>query len=298
MDLNNKRKKCVRIDRNTRSEENFALLDEVNSDQEKDTENLMNDSDTEFIVDENLDNDIDSDDEPLSVLIPEANIHVVKSSTAEANMEESNVVCEKESKQKSKRKGKEKATKKKSVDFNWKKRPDSKLKQPCALEAEVTIDPLPEHRTPFDIFSAVTDIENLIKLIVVESNLYAQQKGREFQTNEQEMRAFLGINYVMSINKLPTIKSYWECGQYVGNEGIRNIMSRSRFEDILQNLHFSDNTKDDKSDKGYKVRSLINHFNQSFSECVSGDCTQSIDETHGHIYRTVKYETICEEQTH
>ena len=143
-----------------------------------------------------MDNDIDSDDEPLSVLITKANIHVVKSSTAEANMEESNVVCEKESKQKSKRKGKEKATKKKSVDFNWKKRPDSKLKQPCALEAEVTVDPLPEHHTPFDIFSAITDIENLIKLIVVKSNLYAQQKGREFQTNKQEMRALLGINHV------------------------------------------------------------------------------------------------------
>ena len=31
MDLNNKRKKYVRIDRNTKSEEIFALLDEVNS---------------------------------------------------------------------------------------------------------------------------------------------------------------------------------------------------------------------------------------------------------------------------
>ena len=69
MDLNDKRKKYVRINRNTRSEEIFALLDEVNSDHEEDIENLMNDSDTEFIVDENLDNDIDSDDEPLSVLI-------------------------------------------------------------------------------------------------------------------------------------------------------------------------------------------------------------------------------------
>ena len=87
---------------------------------------------------------------------------------------------------------------------------------------EVIIDPLPEHHTSFDVFSAVTDIENLIKLIVIESN--AQQKGRRFQTNEQEMRAFLGINYVMSINKLPTIKSYWECGQYVGNKGICNVM--------------------------------------------------------------------------
>ena len=82
----------------------------------------------------------------------------------------------------------------------------------------------------------------------------------------------------MPINKLPTKKSNRECGQYVGKEGIRNVMSRSKFKEILQNLHFSDNTMDDKSDKGYKVRSLINHFNQSFSECVSDDCTQSIDE--------------------
>ena len=55
------------------------------------------------------------------------------------------------------------------------------------------------------------------------------------------------------------------------NEGIRNVMARSRFEDILQNLHFSGNAKDDKSDKDYKVRSLINHFNQSFSKSVSDD---------------------------
>ena len=92
------------------------------------------------------------------------------------------------------------------------------------------------------------------------------------------MRAFLGINYVMSINKIPTIKSYWECGQYVGNEGICNVMLRSRFKEILRNWHFSDNKKNDKSDNGYKVRSWINHFNQSFCECISDDCTQSINE--------------------
>ena len=55
-------------------------------------------------------------------------------------------------------------------------------------------------------------------------------------------------------------------------------MTRSKFEDILQNLHFSDNTKDDKSDKVCKIRSLINHFNQSFSNSVSSDDYQSIDE--------------------
>ena len=55
-------------------------------------------------------------------------------------------------------------------------------------------------------------------------------------------------------------------------------MTRSKFEDILRNLHFSDNTKDEKSYKGCKIRFLINHFNQRFSNSVSNDDYQSTDE--------------------
>ena len=46
MDLNNKRKK---IDGGTRSDEIFALLDEVNSNLEDDIDNLMNPN-TEFVL--------------------------------------------------------------------------------------------------------------------------------------------------------------------------------------------------------------------------------------------------------
>ena len=71
-------------------------------------------------------------------------------------------------------------------------------------------------------------------MIVVQSNLYAQQNDREYQTNAKERMAFLGTNYIMSINQLPTVQSYWECGQFIGNKGIRNIMTRQRFKDILR----------------------------------------------------------------
>ena len=70
------------------------------------------------------------------------------------------------------------------------------------------IHQLPEHHIAFDVFFAVTNLDKLVKLLVDESNLYAQQNGRELHSNEQEMRAFLGINYIMSINKPPTIKSF------------------------------------------------------------------------------------------
>lgn len=274
MDLSNKRKKYVTIDRDTESDQIFAMLDEVNSDEEDDIENLMNDSDTEFVIEETLNDELDSDDEPLSVLIPEANIHVLKDAETGKNVTEnqSRVTTTTKAKQV------KKIMKQNEISFNWTKKLRPKTKEPCSLEADVQIEHSSGSPTPFDIFSAVTNLQELVKILVEQSNIYAQQNGREFMTNDQEMSAFLGINYIMSINKLPTIKSYWECGQYIGNEGVRNVMSRSRFEDILRNLHFSDNTKADKSDKANKVRPLINLFNESFSSAVSNGDNQSIDE--------------------
>ena len=73
MDLKNKRKNCVKLDRKTGSDEIFVLLDEVNSDLEEDIDKLMNDSETEFVLEESLKNESDSDDEPLNLLVPEAN---------------------------------------------------------------------------------------------------------------------------------------------------------------------------------------------------------------------------------
>ena len=54
MDLKNKRKHYVKIDRDTTSEQVLALLDVVESDEEDKTDNLMNDSDNEFIIEEEI----------------------------------------------------------------------------------------------------------------------------------------------------------------------------------------------------------------------------------------------------
>ena len=74
------------------------------------------------------------------------------------------------------------------------------------------------------------------------------------------MMAFLRINHIMSINQWPTIQSYWECGQFIGNEGKINTITRQRFNDILRNLHFSDKAKSDKNDKRFKIGPVIDHF--------------------------------------
>ena len=62
-------------------------------------------------------------------------------------------------------------------------------------------------------------------------------------------------------------------------------MIRNRFCEILQNLHFSDNRKDDKTDKAFKMRPVIDDLNSKFSEVLSNDSKESIDKKHGEIQR-------------
>ena len=82
----------------------------------------------------------------------------------------------------------------------------------------------------------------------------------------------------MAINKLPTIAEYWRVGNLIGNDGIQNTMTRNYFCEILQNVHFADNRKDGKTDKAFKIRPLIGCLNSKFSEVLSNDSEQSIDE--------------------
>ena len=68
----------------------------------------------------------------------------------------------------------------------------------------------------------------------------------------------------MGINKLPTIAEYWRINNLVGIDGIQNKMIRNCFCEILQNLHFGDNRKNNKTDKAFKMRPVIEHLNSKF----------------------------------
>ena len=119
--MNNKRKKYVKIDRETGSDEIFAMLDEANSDLD-DFDNLMNDSTTEFVLTESLENELDSNDKPLNLLVPEAN-YVVENPTIKKALEEGSRKAEKEVKGKPKKTGKGKGI------YNGKSKGKSKEKE-------------------------------------------------------------------------------------------------------------------------------------------------------------------------
>lgn len=85
-----------------------------------------------------------------------------------------------------------KPIKKKKIKMNWKR---------CEFkwEAELLDEPhsggSDSELTPFQLFSSLFD-EECIKLIVYQTNLYSVQKNsKSVNTNEKEIRAYLGIQY-------------------------------------------------------------------------------------------------------
>ena len=71
---------------------------------------------------------------------------------------------------------------------------------------------------------------------------------------------------------------YWEYDHFVGSVGIQKIFTRTRYQEVFQNLYFAYYTKQDKTGKGYKIRPIINHVNESFQAVLSNEPEQSIDE--------------------
>ena len=146
-------------------------------------------------------------------------------------------------------------------------------KKKCTLEAEVLID-LDHGSIPFDIFQTVTGMNELREM---ETNRYTTQKGLNFETVKNEMKAFLGVNFIMGINKLPSLEDYRSTDKCIGNEKIQNVTTRTRFQSILQNPHYFNNDNDDKTDKSYKIRPVIKHLNNVFVESLSNSLFQSVD---------------------
>ena len=93
-----------------------------------------------------------------------------------------------------------------------------------------------------------------------------------------ELKAFLGLNIIMHINKLPSLEDYWPTDKYIGNEKIQNVLTRTRFQSILPNHHFSNNDNDNKTNKSSKIRLVIKHLNKVFTESLLNSPFQSVDE--------------------
>ena len=90
------------------------------------------------------------------------------------------------------------------------------------------------------------------------------------------MKAFLGINFIIGINKLPSLEDYRSTDKCFGNEKIQNVMTKT-IHSILQNIHISNKDNVDKTDKSYKIRPVNEHLNKVFAESPSNILFENVD---------------------
>lgn len=125
---------------------------------------------------------------------------------------------------------------------------------------------------PIDFFNLYFTKE-FLELIVNETNDYAETVFlatgvRECSritawkpVNIEELKVFLGLLFHTGTIKASRISDYWKRAPLF-NLGFGAYMSRNRFFLIMRCLHYSKNSKQkEKEDRLYKIRPIIDHFN-------------------------------------
>ena len=132
----NGRKRYFHIDENPSNEQIYALLDDVERADEDNIGNLMNDSDTEFIANEEITQAASTQNTSLTTA--EANLHVVPSDNQ----------------------SKKKEKNKKEELWRWNKKIKVTKQEVCHLVPEIPPN-LNETVSSLEIFSLVTSLEEL-----------------------------------------------------------------------------------------------------------------------------------------
>jgi hypothetical protein len=81
-------------------------------------------------------------------------------------------------------------------------------------------------------------------------------------TTVDELKGFFGISIIMEINNLPRLAMYWSSDPFIGNPGVQSVITKNRFEELSQFLHFTDSSKEPKRgeegyDRLYKIRPVF-----------------------------------------
>ena len=99
--------------------------------------------------------------------------------------------------------------------------------------------------------------DDIIKFICEESVRYAISKGNNSLTIDTNMlKAFIAILLFSGYVDLPRRPMYWEHNEDTHNTTV-SLLSRNRFDEIMQNLHLADDSNLDTEDKFAKVRPLL-----------------------------------------
>jgi hypothetical protein len=146
--------------------------------------------------------------------------------------------------------------------------------------------------TPYECFSQIID-EEVVMLFVDETNRFASQffvkhpkntlsdrslAKKWYDVTPAEMRAFLGVLYLMGYLKLPAYNKYWTIDPLLEIPGFRKIMSRDRFTNIMRFFHVADNSAEDQV-KTHKIKPLVDILLRKWQAAYTPEAHISVDES-------------------
>lgn len=149
--------------------------------------------------------------------------------------------------------------------------------------------PFPDNSEPIDFFALFVE-DVYLHSIVRHTNIYAERLFLSEGTLEgsritnwkdltiNELKVFLGLLLHTGIVRMPNLQDYWKKDKMF-KTCFGEYMSRDRFLLILRCLHFADNDKDDKTDRLFKIRHTIEHFNNKMYSLYSPGKELSLDES-------------------
>ncbi|XP_063828521.1 uncharacterized protein LOC135077920 [Ostrinia nubilalis] len=120
-----------------------------------------------------------------------------------------------------------------------------------------------------EIFQAIAECTNMKADRVISNNKDSSRCARINQwvpTNHSEIKKFFGLIMFMGLVKLPRITDYWSKNDILFQPFPRLVMSRNRFELLLQMLHFS---ADDITNSSHCIENLVNALNVNFKKHFS-----------------------------
>ena len=96
---------------------------------------------------------------------------------------------------------------------------------------------------------------------------YARSKGDEsFVINRAEISAYLGLNILMGIHRLPQLEMFWDSDEFIGVEDFKKTIPKQRFKTLGKYLHLVDPGDEDANDVLCKVRSLVTLLEDKFAD--------------------------------
>ena len=184
------------------SDKIYALLDTIESDDEENIAKIMSDSDTEFIDESLFENDGSKSDLLLLTSCLDIENHlsdpntptpieaVVRISQPDSDSDDDVPLSSLQ-------------VPKADKEWKWRKQFKRAYVEKCVFAEDGIVNIDVQDPSSMQVFAKTVGLEGLLSLLKTESERYTEQNGRMFQTMLEELCAFLVINILMSIHKLP-----------------------------------------------------------------------------------------------